>query len=159
MENDQVKMLCKHLEQEIIWIDALNALLTEEKGLLETRQFKELEELASKKQALSSQLEESARVRMNLIQNGNTEISLKQFLENASEMEIAQVQSLNAKLAERLANCRELNSVNGQVIANNLYVRQEIVNALSGNKTEAVSVYNAHGDLQSSNGNKHHGQA
>lgn len=161
MDNDKIHALCKHLEQEITWIEALNALLADEKGLLETRQFKELEEIATRKQDLSNQLEESARARMNLIQKANPTAgnSLKEFLQEATEAEVAQVNALNNKLAEYLINCRELNSVNGQVIANNLYVRQEIVNALSGNKADAVSVYNAHGDLQSSNDNRHHQKA
>lgn len=161
MNNDKVKALCNHLEQEITWVNALNTLLAQEKGLLETRQFNQLEECASKKQDLSQKLEDSAQMRMTLINPTAqaAETSLKDFLKECTAEEISQVGELNTKLAESLKLCRELNSVNGQVIANNLYVRQEIVNALSGNNAEAVSVYNSHGDLSSSNGNSHHQEA
>ncbi|MGL5741889.1 MAG: hypothetical protein ACRCXC_04740 [Legionella sp.] len=42
---------------------------------------------------------------------------------------------------------------------NNLYVRQEIVNALSGNKTDAISVYTSNGDMKPTNENRHHQEA
>lgn len=161
MDDNKVKTLCSHLEQEINWVEALNALLVEERKLLETRQFNTLEDCASKKQDLSSKLEESAQKRMVLInkQDKTAAVSLKEFLNNCSEIEINQVTALNNKLSECLKLCRELNSVNGQVIANNLYVRQELVNALSGNKSNAASVYNAHGNLSSSNDGRHHEEA
>ncbi|WP_058534597.1 flagella synthesis protein FlgN [Legionella saoudiensis] len=164
MNNDKVKALCKHLEQEISWVESLNNLLAEEKGFLETRQFAQMEECASKKQDLSNKLEDSAKQRMELINSSNQAINaadaLNAFLKECPEAEINQVKTLNNKLAHALTRCRELNAVNGQVIANNLYVRQELVNALSGNKPDAVKVYNAHGNLSSSNDtNRHHEEA
>ena len=161
MNDNKINALCSHLEQEINWVAALNALLAEEKGLLETRQFKQLEDCASRKQDLSNKLEESAKQRLELIKKADQAIadSLKEFLKGCTEAEANQIDALNNKLAEGLTLCRELNTVNGQVIANNLYVRQEIVNALSGNKASAASVYNAHGNLTSSNENRHHEEA
>lgn len=164
MNNDKVKALCKHLEQEISWVESLNDLLAEEKGLLETRQYAQMEECASKKQDLSSKLEDSSKQRMEIINPTNQILdaanALNAFLSECPEPEINLVKTLNSKLAHALTRCRELNTVNGQVIANNLYVRQELVNALSGNKPDAVSVYNAHGNLSSSNDtNRHHEEA
>ncbi|MDR3503558.1 MAG: flagellar protein FlgN [Legionella sp.] len=164
MNNDKVKALCKHLEQEISWVESLNDLLAEEKGLLETRQYAQMEECASKKQDLSNKLEDSAKQRMEIINSTNQAINaadaLNAFLRECPEAEINLVKTLNSKLAHALTRCRELNTVNGQVIANNLYVRQELVNALSGNKPDAASVYNAHGNLSSSNdANRHHEEA
>jgi flagella synthesis protein FlgN len=164
MTHDKIKALCDRLQQEISWVEALNALLAEEKTLLETRQFNQrLEDCASKKQDLSKKLEDSGKERMKLINkiddNQSVEVCLKVFLKDCSETEVTQVKGLNSKLSELLIICRELNSVNGQVIANNLYVRQELVNALSGNKADAVSVYNSHGGLSSNNDKKHHREA
>lgn len=164
MSNDNVKALCKHLEQEISWVESLNDLLAEEKGLLETRQYAQMEECASKKQDLSNKLENSAKQRIAMINPTNQAIdaanALNAFLRECPETEINLVKTLNNKLAHALTLCRDLNTVNGQVIANNLYVRQELVNALSGNKPDAASVYNAHGNLSSSNDtNRHHEEA
>jgi flagella synthesis protein FlgN len=161
MENNKIKALCNHLQQEITWVESLNALLAEEKTLLETRKFVQLEDCASRKQDLSRRLEDSAKERMVLMNKADqsAEACLKEFFKECTEVEVSLVTALNNKLAECLMHCRELNTVNGQVIANNLYVRQEIVNALSGNKTDAVSVYNSHGNLSSTNGKRHHEEA
>jgi len=162
-KNNNAKGLVDHLEQEISWIDALNTLLSEEKLVLATRQFDKLEDLAEKKQKLTNELEKSAKLRAELISdsssNQDPKTALNEFLKNTSAEEARQINLLNTKLAEKLTYCRELNTVNGQVIASNIYTRQEIVNALSGNKTEAASVYTANGDITSSSNTKHHEEA
>lgn len=161
--NNRIEILAQHLEQEISWIEQLNLLLTEEKEILTTRQFTLLEEMASKKQLLSEQIEESAKQRVDLINsssnNKELELSLKEFLKNSTKEETDLINRLNSLLFERLSACRELNAVNGQVIASNIHTRQQIANALAGNTTEAVSVYTATGNLKSSSGNNHHQEA
>lgn len=84
---------------------------------------------------------------------------LTAFLKECTVEETNQINQLNTKLAELLTLCRELNAVNGQIIANNLYVRQEIVNTLSGNPANAISVYTSNGDIQSTKENTHHQEA
>lgn len=84
---------------------------------------------------------------------------LTEFLKECTVEETNQINELNTKLAELLTCCRELNAVNGQIIANNLYVRQEIVNTLSGNQANAVSVYTSTGNIQSPKDNTHHQEA
>lgn len=161
--NNNIKTLASHLEQEINWIEQLNVLLGEEKIALANRQFDGLEDLANRKQTLSNKIEESAKKRVEIIQqaNANTEagISLKEFLKNATSADTNAVNKLNNKLVELLTTCRELNNVNGQVISHNMHTRQQIVNALSGNKTEAVSVYTATGNMKSASDNNHHQEA
>ena len=161
--NNKIKTLASHLEQEIKWVEELNTLLAEEKILLATRQFDHLEELANKKQSLSTKLEESAKQRLELINNANNNLdhslSLKEFLKESTTEETNLIYALNTKLAERLTTCRDLNTVNGQVIANNIHTRQQIVNALSGNKSDAASVYTAHGNMKTSTDTKHHQEA
>ena len=161
--NNNIKTLASHLEQEINWIEQLNVLLGEEKIALANRQFDGLEDLANRKQNLSNKIEESAKKRVEIIQqaNANTEagISLKEFLKNATSADTNAVNKLNNKLVELLTTCRELNNVNGQVISHNMHTRQQIVNALSGNKTEAVSVYTATGNMKSASDNNHHQEA
>lgn len=161
--NNNVKQLAHHLEQEINWVEQLNALLVDEKSVLTNSQFIELEELANKKQDLSDKLEASARQRLELIQNsginpeGNH--SLQEFLKHSKGEEVQHVKNLNNQLAECLALCRELNSVNGQVISNNLHTRQQIVNVLSGKTADAVNIYNATGNVMTNNDNNHHQEA
>jgi flagella synthesis protein FlgN len=162
--NENVKKISSHLEQEINWIKQLNILLSEEKEVLATRQFDRLEELGDKKQDLSTKLEESAQQRMLMLginPDKAPSLSLKDFIKDCNKEEAAQVDKLNTELAEQLTICRESNTVNGQVIANNIHTRQQIVNALSGNKADAVAVYTASGDMKSSSAHEtgHHREA
>ncbi|MCW8410026.1 flagellar protein FlgN [Legionella sp. PATHC035] len=161
--DNKISILSNHLEQEINWVESLNSLLAEEKEILSSRQFDRLEEFANKKQELSNKLEESAKQRMQLIHHNNPNEpmspALSEFLKNCSADEAALINQLNSKLGEILSRCRELNAVNGQIITNNLYIRQEIVNTLSGNKGNAISVYTANGNIQSSQENTHHQEA
>lgn len=161
--DNKIKALISYLEQEIQWIKSLNSLLVDEKEVLVSREFNKLEEFANKKQELSNKLEESAQQRMQLINytNPNQPINLvlMEFLKDCSVEETNQINQLNTRLAELLTLCRELNAVNGQIIANNLYVRQEIVNTLSGNQANATSVYTSSGNIKSTTDNKHHQEA
>ena len=154
MSNDKIGLLCKHLEQEIQWITELNSLLDAEKELLANRQFQSLEECAERKQALSIQLEQSANERLAINPTG-----LRALLDACSNELVEKAQALNQKLAGLLEICHVLNSINGQVIANNLYVRQELMNTMSGNGENAVGIYNAHGNLQPNTIRKHHQKA
>ncbi len=161
--NNNIKTLANHLEQEIKWVEQLNLLLSEEKMVLTARQFDALEELANKKQTLSNQIEESAKQRVALIKNSGHETeeiaSLKEYLKSCTPEENTLISNLNNKLAETLTVCKDLNSVNGQVIASNIHARQQIVKALSGNNGDAVSVYTATGNLHSSAEHNHHEEA
>lgn len=64
--NNKAETLITHLIQEINWVEELNTLLSEEKEILSTRQFNQLEKLAEKKQELSTKLEVSAKQRVDL---------------------------------------------------------------------------------------------
>ena len=159
--NNNITLLAQHLEQEINWVDELNVLLAEEKTMLATSQFNQLEEIANKKQALSAKIEESAKQRVALISSNNNDqvLSLKEFLKDSTDSDANHLTNLNSILFEKLSTCRELNTVNGQVIAGNIHTRQQIVNILSGNNADAVSVYTATGNLKSSSDTQHHQEA
>ena len=162
--NKNVKELINELKQEIQWIKELNELLSLEKDVLATRKFEQLEELADKKQDLSTKLEDSTKERMKLIGDTNSltaKNSLQNFLKSCSTSEANQINKLNTELTEQLTICRDLNTVNGQVIAANVYMRQEIVSVLSGNKVRDVSVYTATGDIKNPGGSEgtHHQKA
>lgn len=150
------------MEQEISWIEELNHLLAEEKMILSTRQFDALADLASKKEVLSSQIEVSAKQRVELINQSSESkevLSLKEFLKDCNAEESNLINRLNSKLLETLTTCRELNNVNGQVIVSNIHIRQQIAQALAGNKNDAVSVYTSTGNIKSSGENSHHQEA
>lgn len=150
-----IKGLISHLEQEINWIEQLISTLSAEKIVLATRQFDQLEDLAEQKQDLTVKLEASAQQRTELM--GNQKLST--LLQHSSGEETQQISKLNDKLAEKLMQCRDLNTVNGQVIATNIHTRQEIVSALSGNRVDGVSVYNANGDVSAASVANHHEEA
>lgn len=151
--NNDVQVLAKHLKQEIEWIKELNDTLITEKQVLSTRQFDKLEELADKKQLLSTNLEASSKDRLKLIGDPETQSPsafLKTFLKECSAEDSELISNLNKELSDELSKCRELNTVNGQVIATNIHTREEIVNILSGsNKAKDVSVYTSTGNIKS----------
>ncbi|ASQ46119.1 flagella synthesis protein FlgN [Legionella clemsonensis] len=156
--------LIQILEQEINFVEQLIALLEEEKNALITRQFDLLESLANQKQMVSNQLEQITQQRTDLLgvdlQVKSAKESLKDFLAQCSTQEAAHVQILNAKLAEKLILCRELNAVNGQVITSNIYTRQEIINTITGQVPEnTTSVYTASGGIKSSNDSNNYQKA
>ncbi|MGL6036422.1 MAG: flagella synthesis protein FlgN [Legionella sp.] len=158
--NNNAPLLISQLEREINWVVQLNQLLLEEKNILAASLLDQLEGLASKKQELSQLLEQSASARMNLINHasGSPADSLDRYLQHCTTAQVTQINQLNNQLKDRLAECRELNTVNGQVIAYNIHNRQEIVNSLSGTKAAAVSVYTATGVMKSSSQNSEHHQ-
>ena len=152
-KNNDVNVLANYLKQEITWLKELNAALREEKQALAAREFNKLEDLSNKKQDLSNKLESSSKERMTLIGDPQTQSPssfLKEFLKHCSAHDAQLVNTLNNELAEQLGLCRELNTVNGQVIATNMNTSQEIVNILSGNKDKDVSVYKATGEIKTS---------
>lgn len=162
--NKDVDILAHHIKQEIEWIKELNKTLLEEKNVLATRQFDKLEDLANKKQELSIKLEESSNERMKLIGDPETQSPstfLQQFLKQCSPADSTLINKLNTELSSELTRCRELNTVNGQVIATNIHNRQEIVNILSGNKGKDVNLYTSTGDIKPSTPDKggHHQKA
>ncbi|RUR11963.1 flagella synthesis protein FlgN [Legionella sp. km772] len=160
--NNDVQVLAKHLKQEIEWIRELNTILVEEKEVLTNRQFEKLEEIADKKQALSNNLEASSKERLSLIGDPETQSPsefLQKFLKECPPQEASLINNLNKELSNELTKCRELNTINGQVIATNIHTREEIVNILSG-KGKDVSVYTATGNIKSSKkGEGHHREA
>lgn len=122
--------------------------------MLAQRQFEELEPIANQKELLSKKLEQSASERMQLLEMAaykDAKLALQTFLNYCSSTEANQINELNTELAEKIATCRELNSINGQVITTNLSTRQEIINILTGREnTTAINVYTANGDLKAS---------
>lgn len=163
MNNNKIKALATLLEQEINWVDALNILLADERLALETVDVDKLEVLAAKKQELSSFLEESAKQRMELFNISNPDdpltSTLDSFLESSTPTERDQINTLNNKLAEILVECRDLNIINGQVIATQIHSRQQIVSILSGTNTDAIGVYTATGTMQATSEHIHHQKA
>lgn len=163
MNNNKIKELVSLLEQEINWVDVLNLLLADERQALETIDVDKLEDLATKKQELSTFLEESAKQRMDLFNVANPDApvnsTLDKFLESSSVTERNHINTLNNKLAALLVQCRELNIINGQVIATQIHSRQQIVSILSGNNTDAVGVYTATGTMQAPCEHIHHQKA
>lgn len=103
--NNKAKTLITQLEQEINWVEELNTLLSEEKEILSTSQFNQLETLAEKKQELSTKLEASAKQRVDLIKESNPVdkphgLLLSDFLKNCATEDGIQINHLNNTLAE-----------------------------------------------------------
>lgn len=149
---------------EINFLDQLVALLSTEKEALVSRQFENLESLASQKEEISKILEDHTKHRIALLglnsQARDPKLAMKEFLNECSNQEAEQIKFLNQSLSEKLILCRELNAVNGQVITSNINTRQEIINAITGqNSNEATATYTATGNLSSSTESGRHQKA
>lgn len=143
------------LEEELALIDALVDILAQEKSVLLSRQFDALEELSNAKQALSTQIEQSARKRMELMGGSDNPSLYKQSFENylktCTVENIEKIIILNETLNEKLLRCRDQNMVNGQVITSNMNTRQAIVNALTGQEsTHTNGLYTSTGNIKKS---------
>ena len=150
------------LTQEILWVNELITILSQEKEVLVKREFKMLDGLAHQKQALSKKLEESSNSRVNIMQTieSTTQKNVLQQLDEEGSLEEAkEIKQLSIKLADVLVQCRQLNVVNGQVISTNMHASQEIVDILSGKKEKGLDVYTATGDMGSSGKAVHHEEA
>ena len=158
MNNNNATILITHLKQEIDWLIQLNNLLSEEKTALNASQYNNLQTLALNKEELSAKLENSAAQRMELIKHSPNSNSLKEFLAKCKPEEAKVITDHNNKLMEQLSICRELNTVNGQVIASNLHTRQQIVSALSGKKDDVLNIYTSNGNIKSGKNDKSHHQ-
>ncbi|CDZ79045.1 FlgN protein [Legionella massiliensis] len=164
MTNPKAEQLINLLQGEILLISKLIDHLSEEKIALMERQFEELEALAQKKEELSQQLENSAKQRVEILEisnyDNNAKQSLQIFLKQCDSEQATKIEQLNKQLAEKLATCREQNSVNGQVIATNLNTRQEIISILTGQvNNDAINTYTATGSVSSSNESSRHQEA
>lgn len=150
------------LEQELNDLGSLRSVLSKEKEALIARDYESLEELANQKQQLSEQLEQSSKERIALLHiehSNHSKSVMEAFLSHCSVEEAQRINQLNAQLAEQLTMCREANTVNGQVIATNINVRQEFIAALSGQNGESHSVYTAAGEVKTSNETGKHQEA
>jgi flagella synthesis protein FlgN len=131
----------------------------QERELLVTSQFHALEAISLEKTTLSDQLEQSAKERISLMNPANRQGDPKQFLQEflngCSKDEAEQINSHTKILAEKVALCRDLNSVNGQVISTNLHTREVFVNTITGNIADSLNIYTATGNVKSSSGKAH----
>ncbi|RAP36389.1 hypothetical protein B1207_09640 [Legionella quinlivanii] len=164
MTSPQASTLVSLLANEIHLLNNLCNVLAQEKEILLNRQFENLESLANQKQELSEQLEASGKQRSELLTSSSNSSehknALEIFLNGCSAEEAGQIKRLNEELANKLIHCRELNTVNGQVIVTNLNIRQELVQILHGqHPAEAVNTYTSTGDLNSKAGSNHHEKA
>lgn len=164
MTQSKATGLINLLQQELTWLDALIALLSEEKNVLIQRQFDALEPLSAQKQTFCDQLEQSAKQRIELLEinlhDNQPKLALQVFLQACTVEEANQIQQFNNQLAEKLISCRELNAVNGQVITSNINSRQEIIGTLTGqNQTNATNLYTASGNVQATTETSRHQEA
>lgn len=155
-----VAKLVNHLKQEIEWVQSLNILLSQERDFLIASEYHALEAVSSEKTCLSEQLEQSAKARMQLInpenQDADPKQSLQHFLTHCKKEEADAIQAQHKILAEKLMICQELNSINGQVIATNIYRREELLTIITGKESESLNVYTSVGSMAASTSTNHY---
>lgn len=109
-------------------------------------------------------MEKSTKNRLLLIgasESNPPQEALQKYLKTISPEEASVLTKISKELSEQIILCQELNTINGQAIATNIHMRQEIVKVLSGNTEKDASTYTATGDIKNDGSNKpsHHEKA
>lgn len=140
------------LEQELGWLVELNSTLAKEHETLTQSNYKELEHLSDAKNKLSELLEASTQKRMDILTTHTGSQNIAEFLKSQGSTDKNQaIEKINNRLAEQLKLCQEQNLVNGQIISNNLYMRQEILSLLGNNQSQPTITYASNGSVDNKN--------
>ena len=97
----------------------------------------------------SEEHEQSGKQRMEMIgSSSDDKESIQLFLSNLQAQEAERIQDAIAKLGRVLGQCRELNAINGQIIATNMQTRTSLIDALKGQSgRDATRLYTSTGSL------------
>jgi flagella synthesis protein FlgN len=138
------------IESDLADVESLIALLEREKAILSERQFEELPTLVEQKQSKMKCLEENFKRRVDYLTNshdGDTYLEcLNSYINTLAPEQREPIIQLNQQLEQALAKCRDLNTINGQVISVNLNNHAQLMNIIQGKPTQAT--YDAKGNIQ-----------
>lgn len=156
--NNSLEQLTELLELDLKHTTELCAVLEKEKQVLIDREFEALSKLATEKQTLLDKVEQNNKQKLAILSpfaNGETQESLlNTFVKQYGEAAALKFKALNQKLDDKLAQCREQNAVNGQVIVRNLSNNKELLSILTGKQNNEGDLYNALGKVSQSKNNK-----
>jgi flagellar biosynthesis protein FlgN len=159
MSDRQNPQLLQVLEADIDLIDALVQVLEEEKQALSERKFESLEHIALNKNTLMQQIDLNFQNRITVLKKYSDDADsdyqslLSNYLNSIESGQSELLATLNNSLEEKLAICRDINAVNGQVISVNLNNRQQILDIVAGRNDQET--YSASGKIQTPGANKH----
>jgi flagella synthesis protein FlgN len=146
------------LESDLEFTNSLIQLLEQEKQILTDREIDNLPPLIEKKQHVMEQMEENFQKRIAFLQDtvgkGSYVEQLNTFLNELSPQENQQFTDLNQKLEEGIGRCRDLNQINGQVIAVNMHNREQLLNLIQGKSQQTT--YDATGAVKHQQQQKDH---
>lgn len=154
--------LQKILEKDRTQLDALAALLLEEKTCLEKRDLERLAALLQQKQTLIASLERDDRARRQLLAKAglpDSQASLPRLREllsgNAEHQALAE---LIASLETRLQNCRELTETNAIIVHRSRINTQRTLGILRG-PAALDNLYTSYGSTTGNNEKRDLGSA
>lgn len=143
------KQLTLLLQQDIDYASRLSSLLENERIALKEREFKGLADIAQEKQLLVVALQENNEKKLSLlspfIKHSDGLLLFDVLIKQYGHKTAQSIKALNDELAEKMAHCRHLNTVNGQIIASSLQNNQELLKILTGKTNN--DLYNASGKL------------
>jgi flagella synthesis protein FlgN len=140
-----ISILNTMLERDQQAADRLAELLEEERRLLETRQQDKLQQVIDEKAAAIDTLNYHAKERATLLQS----LSLPPTLDGWDNFLQRNTQTLPLRdawyaLSKKVEHCRELNEINGKLIARSQQTVNHLLTLMRGN-TPTPSLYNAKG--------------
>lgn len=149
----------KHLlKQDIVDLEALKALLEQEKNTLTTRNIEKINQLAKDKSLTVSQLEQRAKAKARILAQSGLGIRPGQVESKLLTLEDAELMALWKDSRDRLANCQQQNAVNGSIINQSRQRVNKLMMIIRGqNKTQHL--YGQQGKAQTYNSSQRIGEA
>lgn len=149
----------KHLlKQDIVDLEALKALLEQEKTTLTTRNIDKINQLAKDKSLTVSQLEQRAKAKARILAQSGLGIRPGQVESKLLTLNDKELMDLWQDSRAKLANCQQQNAVNGSIINQSRQRVNKLMMIIRG-QNKSQHLYGQQGKAQTYNNSQRIGEA
>lgn len=156
------KGIAYFLQQEIVLVEALNKLIAEERQVLIEKNYEALSDIADRKEDIAQKLNALTKARIVHVCNDDSperyQEALPAYLAKLDEKARQDIHNLNTALGEKLVTCKTGNAVNGQVVAANIQIRENLLETIGATHGQGVT-YGEQGQVDRLRDPSHHHEA
>ena len=152
---DQLKLF---LKQDISDLSSLKTLLGQEKDSLKVRDNDQIQTLSQQKSELVQQIESRSKLKARLIASSGMGIRPGEVESSLNTLNDAELMRLWKESRKKLVDCKEQNSVNGNIISRSLQRTNRLMMIVRG-QNKAQNLYGNQGKEQNYGGSKRIGSA
>ena len=146
------------LKQDIADLASLGNLLELEKQTLKTRDSTRIDTLSKSKLEAIQKLESRAKLKATLLASSGLGISPGQVQTTLATLNDDELMDLWKSSTEQLAHCKDMNEINGNIIARSLQRTNRLMSIVRG-QHKAPNLYSQKGRQESYSGSHKLGQA